>query len=324
MSKRSLDNVVLTKEPPKKQAKTTGLKKKRGGSPSFPSYSYSSSSSISDLSESRSESSLVEEKFKVRGRDKKHKKEENSSSISLGSSSSRSSSTSSSSHYSSSSSKSVDDDDDDSSSSLSLKDEEKELIRINSSKKIKWFKENEDVIFIGRSVSKVGPLKDVNKMHKEKEDFSVKLNTITNGKKIYKVKSPYGSIDQELYNHVFTLKSKIASGSGEMIYAIIKNEESDELFMIDCKFFSNWFDDECNKRYDEYCQYAKKKTTKSKKNLQEQEEIKTTTLPSENITKDIVLIDLKQSEEDYEEKKEGSDEYTQIYTSNDDNVHFTL
>jgi hypothetical protein len=115
-----------------------------------------------------------------------------------------------------------------------------------------WFGPH-DAISIIRVSCKRGPLKEVNDWNKERKDYSVKLNTIKTGKSVRKVKKPFGSINQELYNKSFTIKNKVCNYEGLLVNAILENNETHELFMIDNQLFDYWIDDVCEKRFNDNC-----------------------------------------------------------------------
>lgn len=209
--------------------------------PPFPSDSSSSSSSSSSDGDEEEEEVRIEE----------NEQEEDSSMY----------------HSSSSSQTSIyddeeDEEDEDDEDLSSIASQERELgeedllvvkttttTRENFIEKPKWFSATQDIMSIARISSKKGQSKEANKRHKAREDYSVKIHTIKTGKSITKVKQPYGSVNQELYDQSFILKSKVCNYEGLLQHVIIENEETHDMFMIDYQLFDYWVDDECEKRF---------------------------------------------------------------------------
>jgi hypothetical protein len=161
-----------------------------------------------------------------------------------------------------------DDDDDDDDDDDESSDVDKELIKTNKAiltKIPKWFKDGEDVELIGRCISKEGSIEEVNKANEEKEGFSVKLSAIKNLTMITKVKRPYGSIEQELYNDNFVLLQKISSNC-ELVSAIIQNVKTGKRLMIGIQFMDGWYDDECEERRLKYFSQEEQPSTKTTQN----------------------------------------------------------
>lgn len=127
--------------------------------------------------------------------------------------------------------------------------EDDDLSPINGKNRPKWFRTGSDAIYITRVSSRNGESIKVNSFNKKREDYSKKISTIATGKSIRKVKKPFGSVNQELYDTSFTLLHKVCTYDGKLQYAIIQSEENYDLFMIDSQLFDFWFDDDCEKWY---------------------------------------------------------------------------